>query len=139
MLKYHHYDSETEPVEIRVNGAKIEVEDKLGREFIDRMRNCYFALFDLISLTDMDQIKKKLMKNKIKSIVIDIWAKLIQGYAKDKDTRVFTESLSANGLILSSLESFVGFAFSDEKSQGYFTTEALKIFNNNIHELSVLK
>lgn len=139
MLKYHNFDSEDgTPVEIRFNGIKLDIEDKLGREFISSMRNTYFALFDLISLTDMDVIKKKLMKNKIKSISINIWGHLMNEYADQKNTAVFIDSLSSSGMILSDLDSFVGFAFSDIKANNYFITEAMKIFSSNIYGLSII-
>lgn len=139
MLKYHNYDNEDLPLEIYVNGSKLDIEDKVGREVITAMRNTYFALFDLVSVTDVDIIKKKLMKNKLKSISIEIWALMMKEHSKDKTNKAFSGALSASGIVVTHLEPFVNFAFSDTKNRDYFLSESIKVFNDKIYTLSILQ
>jgi hypothetical protein len=140
MLKYHNFDNEDVPIDIIFNSTKLTIDDALGREMISAMRNTYFGLFDLITLTDKDDIKKRLMKNKIKSITIDIWGQVMKDYSESENPeKSFIDALGSTGLIIENIKNFIGFSFSDDKEKDYFMSEALKLFSTNIHSLSILQ
>jgi len=138
MLKYHNFDNDELDIDIRVNGRKLNLPDKLGREFITNMRNTYFALWDVITLTDVDEIKKKLIKNKVKAITIDTWGTIMQDYAESEDQKQLVDALSADGLVIRNLQGFINFAFSNDTDRSYFITESLRVYSSNIYSMSVL-
>jgi len=139
MLKYHNFDKD-EPIELFFNSEKLNIDDVLGREFVTNMRSTYFHLFDLISMTDFDDIKKRLMKNKIKAITVDLFGKLVHNYSNGMSESVFTNALSVDGDVVKAMDEFSSFVFSDVSSnREYFFKESIRIFSDSILSLSILK
>lgn len=138
MLKYHNFDKENETLELFYNNKKLHLDDKLGRELISSMRKTYFHLWDLVSMTHFDDIKKRLLKNKLKAITVDIFGKLINKYANDKSAEVFTSSLSIDGLIIREMDSFAKYVFNDETNGSYFFKESIRVFSDSILSLSIM-
>lgn len=140
MLKYHNFDNPKEKLELLYNGKEIKsLTEEEGRDYIEKMRSVYFSSFDIVSITDFDDVKKRLMKNKIKVIVIDIFGKLLNEYDRNKDPKVFIDALSINGLILNEITKYVDFIFGDNnKNKEYYLREQIRIFSDNIMLLKVL-
>lgn len=139
MLKYNNYAKDDEDIEILFNGKVLDIENKLGRELIDTMRNIYFHMFDLVSMTGFDEVKKKLLKNKSKAIIVDLMGKLINEYAEKKDPSVFTNAISIDGAVIKELDMFSWFIFNEAHNKEFFFKEAVRVFIDAILELSIIK
>jgi hypothetical protein len=121
------------------NGERLRnISDDVGREMISHMKKTYFSLFDLIEMTDLDSQKKRLMKNKIKSIVMNVWGVLIKKYNDTKQITVLIDSMSLNGDVIQEVNCFINYAFSDDGQKNYFLKEALTIFKTQIYSLSII-